>query len=131
MELAGAALTLAVPAASQKARAAVEDNTVTYGGAFGAGVDLAYEVTPEALKETVVLHAPPREEAVHRFSVRAEGLRRRRGDDDRRPPEAAWWARRARWPRRARWCASLSAEAGAEAGAGAGADAGRFRRADL
>ncbi|GII56068.1 hypothetical protein Pth03_44570 [Planotetraspora thailandica] len=74
-EAEGTELTLGAMGA-KPGRPDAKGDTVTYEGALD-GADLAYEVTPEGVKESIVLAAPPKgtQDASFDFAVRVKGLR--------------------------------------------------------
>ncbi len=57
----------------------VDKNRVTYANGLGQGLDLAYEVTSESLKESVVVNARPAGDGdlSVRFDLQVEGLQAR------------------------------------------------------
>ncbi|MFG2091264.1 DNRLRE domain-containing protein [Spirillospora sp. NPDC048824] len=69
----GASLTLGVPQA-KPGKPKTEGNAVTYHNLLGDGADVSYEVARDALKEKIVLDAPPKD-GVWRFTVKADGVR--------------------------------------------------------
>jgi RHS repeat-associated protein len=82
LEAAGAAVTLGVPDA-RPGNPVAEQNRVTYANGLGQGVDLAYEVTSESLKESVVLRSRPAGEGdlSVTFDLGVEGLEARQRED--------------------------------------------------
>lgn len=76
------AVTLATPDATP-GKPVAKDNKVTYADGIRPGVDLAYEVTPESLKESIVLEAAPAgdDDVVVEFDLNVEGLEARQRDD--------------------------------------------------
>jgi hypothetical protein len=67
----------------QPGKPAADGNTVSYADALGSGVDLAYEVTPESVKESIVLAATPAgdDDITVTFSLGVEGLEAHQSDD--------------------------------------------------
>ncbi|SES47801.1 RHS repeat-associated core domain-containing protein [Actinokineospora terrae] len=68
----GTEVDLGVDGPAKPVRPEVERDSVTYPGAFD-GADVRYRVTPDALKEEIVLTAPAKE-PVYRFAVRLDGV---------------------------------------------------------
>ena len=85
-ETAAGAITLATPGRPPGTPVA-ERNTVTYASGLGPGLGLSYQVTPEALKESIVVEAPPEGDghlAVD-FALGLEGPAARQQRDDGHP----------------------------------------------
>jgi len=76
------AVSLSTPGA-QPGNPAADKNTVTYANGMGQGRDLAYEVQPEALKESIVLRSRPAGEGdvTVEFGLGLEGLVARPRED--------------------------------------------------
>ena len=73
MEQDGRQLTLGLPGPVTAVAPRVAGSTITYPGALGAGADLVWRVTPQGLKEQIVLSGPPKD-PTWRFSLRLGGL---------------------------------------------------------
>ncbi|MEV0663872.1 DNRLRE domain-containing protein [Actinomadura luteofluorescens] len=69
----GASLALGTPQAKPD-RPKATGNTVTYQGLLGDGADVSYEIVRDALKEKIVLDAPPKD-GTYSFTVKADGVR--------------------------------------------------------
>ncbi|MER7501442.1 DNRLRE domain-containing protein [Nonomuraea pusilla] len=74
VKAAGRQLTLGVAGDGRQISPKVNGSTVTYPGAWD-GADLVYQVTPEGVKEYLVLAKPPAAEVPLTFTVKAGGLR--------------------------------------------------------
>lgn len=71
---------LGLPGAATSLAPAVDGSTVTYADAIG-GADLVYEVTPDALKEEIVLDEPPAGDPSYTFTLRMGGVEAVEQDD--------------------------------------------------
>ncbi|MEU5675421.1 hypothetical protein ABZ749_35080, partial [Micromonospora sp. NPDC047753] len=67
-------LTLGLAGGLRALRPTASGNRVTYPGAV-AGADLVYEVTPSAVKEQIVLAAPPSGPATYTFTLDTDSVR--------------------------------------------------------
>ncbi|MFI0372079.1 DNRLRE domain-containing protein [Actinomadura sp. 1N219] len=72
----GASLTLGTPQTNQakSAKPKADGNAVNYQDLLGGGADLSYEVVQDALKEKIVLAAPP-SNGSYAFTVKPDGVR--------------------------------------------------------
>lgn len=79
-EAGGASVAFGRPEGARAPKPMVEGNRITYPG-IRPGVDLALEVLPHQLKESIVLEEPPAEGVTFEFPLALSGLRARRGPD--------------------------------------------------
>ncbi|MFC4853959.1 DNRLRE domain-containing protein [Actinophytocola glycyrrhizae] len=70
--MAGTSVELGLQTSSRRITPLADGNTVTYQDAF-PGADLRYQVTPDSLKEEILLAAPPKD-PTYRFSLRLDGV---------------------------------------------------------
>jgi RHS repeat-associated protein len=73
VEQAGRQVTLGLPGPATALVPRVAGSTITYPGALGDGADLVWRVTPQGIKEQIVLSAAPTD-ATWRFSLRLGGV---------------------------------------------------------
>lgn len=78
-ELDGKRLALGLPGGERAMTPQIDGDTVTYADAIG-DADLVYEVTPESLKEKIVLDAKP-DDATFEFTMRMAGVIARERSD--------------------------------------------------
>jgi hypothetical protein len=98
LRLGGSGLTVGVPGAARTAPV-VQGSTVTYRNVWD-GADLVYELTPTAVKKSIVLSRPPVAATSYRFTLRAAGLTARSLPDGSGCTTSPWTAstRTTSWP---------------------------------
>jgi len=74
VEQPGWQVTLGLPGPVTALTPIVRGDTIAYPGALGAGADLVWRVTPQGVKEQIVLAHPPPAEAAWRFSLKLGGV---------------------------------------------------------